>query len=85
MSTAITDGYYAIKLTDKNFIDGLYVISYDKKIYVTSIFISIRTITHIATGQVFHYSNGWDEDPYGYRLFIIEDDSLIKIQVKVNN
>lgn len=85
MSIAITNGYYTNKLTYDNFIEGLYVISYDKKIYVTSIFIGIKTITNIATGEILHYSNGWDNDPYGYRLFILKDDSLIKIQVKTKD
>lgn len=73
MNNAITSGYYAIKLTEANFVEGLYVMDIKRNIFITIIVEGDYMIVNLNTGLWDWFFNG------SSNLYII-DDALIKIK-----
>lgn len=73
MSIAITDGYYANKLTEANFVVGLYVIDIKRNIFITTMVEGDYMIVNLNSGLWDWFFNG------SSNLYII-DDGLVKIK-----
>jgi hypothetical protein len=81
MNNVITIGFAIKELTEDNFVSGLYVLDSNKYIYLTVKQLGQKFLIRLQEGNFYYYYDIKDRSP----LYILKDDSLIKIQVKVNN